>query len=255
MKKLVKNLHLPAWKKIILGGIFIVMASFVIALPRANAADFSGTWLGKTNVPSLGPDEITIVLKNEKDSYTGLVVLDTLEIIVPDTPIQNIEVEGNTVTFMFPLIDGAMLSCNLTLEDDKLDGYWTHPSGSKGVFVLEKKQEDTESKYVDFIGDYKFVFEGEEVLIKIYIEDGVLCGMGEYNLGELKPVKGNDLKFKVETEYGENWSFEFIKDDKEKIVKCKFTDEDFTEMGSVTGVKVIKEAKKNYYPLTRITLV
>jgi hypothetical protein len=126
--------------KIFLGGLFIMLVSFAVAAPRADAVDFSGTWLGKTNVPSLGPDEITIVLKNEKDSYTGTVVVDSLEIIAPDTPIQNIEVEGSVITFMFPLIDGAMLSCNLTLEEEKMDGYWTHPSGSKGVFVLEKKK-------------------------------------------------------------------------------------------------------------------
>ncbi len=154
--------------KILLGGMFIVMASFVVAAPGTDVLDFSGTWLGKTNVPSLGPDEITIVLKNEKDSYIGTVVVDSLKIIVPDTPIQNIEVEGNTVTFMFPLIDGAMLSCSFTLENDKLDGYWTHPSGSKGVFVLEKKQEDAVTKYADFVGDYKFVFEGEDVIINSF---------------------------------------------------------------------------------------
>ena len=154
--------------KIFLIGIFIAMVIFIMAVPRADAADFSGTWLGKTNVPSLGTDEITIVLKNEKGSYTGSVVVDTLEIIVPDTPIQNIEVEGNTVTFMFPLIDGAVLSCSFTLEDEKLDGYWTHPSGSKGVFVLEKKQENAQTKYADFVGDYRFVLEDEDVYINSF---------------------------------------------------------------------------------------
>jgi len=140
MKKNDKNLQLPVWKKIFMIWIFIAMVTFVFAAPRADAADFSGTWLGKTNVPSLGADEITIALKNKNDSYTGSVVGDSLEIIVPDTPIQNIEVDGSVITFQFPLIDGAMLSCNFTLGDDKLDGCWTHPSGSKGVFVLEKKE-------------------------------------------------------------------------------------------------------------------
>lgn len=110
----------------------------------------------------------------------------------------------------------------------------------------EKEKADGQTKYADFAGYYRFALEGEEMLINFYVEDGVLCGRGaEYSLGELKPVKGNDLKFKVETPYGEKWSFEFIKDDKGKIVKCKLTDEDFAEMGSVTGVKVIKEAKKS----------
>ena len=240
MKKLAANLHFPVWKRIILGAMIIIMASFIMAAPSTDDVDFRGTWLGKTNVPSLGPDEITIVLKNEKDSYTGSVVVDTLKIIVPDTTIQNIEVEGNTVTFTFPLIDGAMLSCDFTLEDEKLDGYWTHPSGSKGVFVLEKKQKDAGTKYADFVWDYNFVFEGEEVLFKFYIKDGVLRGMGEYSLGELKPVKGNDLKYKVVTPHGENWFFEFIKNDQGKIAKCKFMDEDFPEMGSIMGIKLAK---------------
>ena len=90
----------------------------------------------------------------------------------------------------------------------------------------------------------QFALEGEEMLINFYVEDGVLCARGaEYSLGELKPVKGKDLKFKAKTPHGEKWSFEFIKDDKGKIVKCKLTDEDFAEMGSITGVKLIKKAK------------
>ncbi|MFC2157664.1 serine hydrolase domain-containing protein, partial [Acidobacteriota bacterium] len=105
---------------------------------------------------------------------------------------------------------------------------------------MEVSTQDSKTKYADLTGDYKFVIEDEEMLINLYIENGVLCGKGEYSLGELKPITGNDLKFKVETEHGENWSFEFIKDDKGKIEKCKLTDEDFPEMGSVTGVKVTK---------------
>jgi len=86
----------------------------------------------------------------------------------------------------------------------------------------------------------------EEMLIDFYVEDGVICGRGaDYSLGELKPLKGNDLKFQAETPHGEKWSFEFIKDDKGKIVKCKLTDEDFAQMGRVTGVKIIKEARKD----------
>jgi CubicO group peptidase (beta-lactamase class C family) len=116
--------------------------------------------------------------------------------------------------------------------------------------VKEKKKDDARTKYADFVGYYRFAHESEEMLISFYLEDGVLSGTGEYSLGELKPVKGNDLKFKVETEYGEKWSFEFVKDDKGKIVKCRFMDEDFAEMGSVTGVKVIKEAKKSKLDLS-----
>jgi hypothetical protein len=228
--------------KIFLAAMFIVLVSFVFTAPRASAVDFSGTWLGKTNLPHFGVDELILVLKKEKDSYSGTVV-DTLKIIAPDTPIQNAEVEGDVITFDFPLVDRTTLSCHLTLEVEKMNGYWSHSAGARGIIGFGKKWKDAKSKYADFAGDYRFFFEGEEMLIKIYIEDGVLCGMGEYSLGELNPVKGNDLKFNVETEVGENWSFEFIKDDKGKIVKCELTDRDFAEMSGVTGVKLVKEPK------------
>ena len=114
---------------------------------------------------------------------------------------------------------------------------WEANSYSPGQ---EKKKIDSETKYADLVGDYKFVLEGEEILIKLYIQDGVLYGEGEYSLGELKQDKRNDLKFKVVTPHGEHWSFEFIKDDTGRIVKCRFADEDFPEMDSIIGVKVIK---------------
>jgi len=137
MKRFFLNSTLTARQKIFLSAACIVMASFVFAASHSDAVDFSGTWLGKTNVPSLGADELTLVLNKEKDSYIGTVV-DSLEIIAPDTPIQNVVVEGDVITFMFPLVDSAMLSCNLTLKADKMDGYWTHPSGSRGNIIFEK---------------------------------------------------------------------------------------------------------------------
>ncbi len=218
----------------------IVMASFILAAPSTDAVEFSGSWLGKTNLPHFGPDEFTLILKKEKDSYTGMVIVDSLDIVKPDTQIQNIEVEGDVITFTFPLVDGTSLSCHLTFEDEKMNGYWSHSAGARGMIVFEKNQKGARAKYGDFIGDYKFVFEGEEALFKFYIKDGVLYGMGEYSLGELKPAKGNDLKFKVVTPHSENWSFEFIKDAEGKIVKCRFTDEDFPEMDSIIGNKLAK---------------
>ena len=82
---------MTVWKKIFLGALFTVLASFVFAAPRTAAVDFSGTWLGTTNLPHFGVDELTLVLKKEKDSYKGTVV-DTLKIIAPDTLIQNFRV-------------------------------------------------------------------------------------------------------------------------------------------------------------------
>jgi hypothetical protein len=124
--------------KIILLAMLAILAAFAFAAPRP-AVDFSGTWLGKTEVPNAGIDDLTLVLKKDKDSYAGTVV-DTFQMIAPDTPIQSVKVEGSLITFMFPLTDGAMISCKLTLAGDKMTGDWTHPEGDTGTLAFEKKK-------------------------------------------------------------------------------------------------------------------
>jgi hypothetical protein len=126
--------------KIFLGTVIIVMTSFLIAAPSTDAVDFSGSWLGKTNLPHFGIDEMTLVLKKEKDFYTGKVVADSLKIVAPDTPIQNAEIEGDVITFTFPLVDRTMLTCLLTFEGEKMKGYWSHSAGARGIIVFEKKE-------------------------------------------------------------------------------------------------------------------
>lgn len=61
--------------------------------------------------------------------------------------------------------------------------------------VLASIVDNTRSsiKYADFAGYYRFALEGEEMLINFYAEDGVLYGVGEYSLGELKPVTSGHL--------------------------------------------------------------
>jgi len=116
-----------------------VLTAFVFAAPRPAKVSFGGTWLGKTEVPGSGVDELTLVLKKDKGAYSGTVV-DSLLMIAPDTPLQNVKVEGNVITFTFPLTDGAMISCTLTLAGETMTGDWTHPEGSTGTLTFEKKK-------------------------------------------------------------------------------------------------------------------
>jgi hypothetical protein len=125
--------------KIFFLAMLAVLAAFAIAASRPAAVDFSGTWLGKTEVPGSGIDELTLVLKKDKESYTGTVV-DSLQMIVPWTEIQNVKVEGNVITLMFPLTDGNMISCTLTLAGGKMTGDWIHPEGSTGTIDFDKKE-------------------------------------------------------------------------------------------------------------------
>ncbi|MFC1731665.1 hypothetical protein ACFL6I_15215 [candidate division KSB1 bacterium] len=58
---------------------------------------------------------------------------------------------------------------------------------------------------------------------------------------ERTPDKINASRFRAVTEHGENWSFEFTKDEKGKVIKCKFTDEDFGL--EVAGDRIQKDKK------------
>ena len=116
-----------------------VLAAFVFAAASPTAADFRGTWLGKTTLPDGTVDEFNLVLKKEKDTYAGTID-DSLKAVPPATPIQSVKVEGNLITFTFPWPDGAMIYCKLTLAGDKMTGDWIHPAGTMGALVFEKKK-------------------------------------------------------------------------------------------------------------------
>jgi hypothetical protein len=125
--------------KMTLVAMLAVLAASVLAAPRPAAVDFSGTWLGKTTLPDGTVDEFNLVLKKEKDSYTGTIA-DSLQAIAPATPIQSVEVEGGVISFTFPWPDGAMIYCKLTLAGEKMTGDWTHPAGTMGALIFEKKK-------------------------------------------------------------------------------------------------------------------
>jgi hypothetical protein len=125
--------------KIYLVVMFAVLAAFVFAAASPTAVDFSGTWLGKTTLPDGTVDEFNLVLKKEKDSYAGTID-DSLQGIAPATPIQSVKVEGKLITFTFPWPDGAMIYCKLTLAGEKMTGDWTHPAGTMGALIFEKKK-------------------------------------------------------------------------------------------------------------------
>lgn len=126
--------------KIYLMAMLAVLAALVLAAPRPAAVDFSGTWLGKSEMPSGDVDEFTLVLKKEKNSYEGTIG-DSLRMIAPATPLKSFKVEGDIITFEFPLVDGAMIYCKLTLDGEKMTGGWTHPAGTTGALIFEKKKQ------------------------------------------------------------------------------------------------------------------
>jgi hypothetical protein len=117
----------------------VILAALAFSLPQAVKADFNGTWLGKTELPEVGVVELTLILKKDEDSYAGTIV-DSLQTVAPETAIQNVKVEGPDLTFTFPLVSGAIITCKLTIDGDKMTGQWEHPEGNMGALTFERKR-------------------------------------------------------------------------------------------------------------------
>ena len=118
---------------------FSVLALVLLAGVLIAAPDFTGTWIGKTEVPNAGLDEITLVVQKKEAVYTGI-MSDTLGYLAPGTELKEIKIEGNDMTFQFPLIDGTLMSAKLTYKDEALTGAWAHPEGDMAEMKLERKK-------------------------------------------------------------------------------------------------------------------
>ena len=50
--------------------------------PTKRVVDINGTWIGTTEVPEQGTDQVTMVLKKAENGYTGTIA-DSLAMIAP----------------------------------------------------------------------------------------------------------------------------------------------------------------------------
>jgi hypothetical protein len=105
----------------------------------STAPDFTGAWIGQTDVPDVGPDQITLVIKKAESGYTAT-ISDAAAIIGPETPVRDVKIEGETITFWFPLANGETVSIQLKIEGDTLTGGWVHESGTSGSMVFQRKK-------------------------------------------------------------------------------------------------------------------
>jgi hypothetical protein len=99
-----------------------------------------GTWLGKTEVPDQGIDDLVLVFTKTETGLAGT-VSDTLGLIEKETKIAEIKVAGDKiVTLQFPLVDGSIIVCSLTYDKDKMTGTWSHPEGDIGKLEFVRKK-------------------------------------------------------------------------------------------------------------------
>ncbi len=104
------------------------------------APDLRGTWIGKTEVPGVGMIDVTLVLKKAEKSYTGTISSDNQAVISPNTEIRDVTIDGEKLSYIFPLADGSLLLMKLVAAGDKMTGHWEHPAGSTGAMEFVKKK-------------------------------------------------------------------------------------------------------------------
>jgi hypothetical protein len=119
------------------GLVFWGMISLVA--PLAHAADLSGIWLAKFEIPNQGGmDELTLVLKKADKSYTGI-ISDSLGYIPKDTPLANVKLVENELSFFFKAMGGTLeLTVKLTVAGNKMTGQMDMPDNSFPVEFIKK---------------------------------------------------------------------------------------------------------------------
>lgn len=89
--------------------------------------------------------------------------------------------------------------------------------------IQEKKPAD---KYAAFCGDYRFdltSYGAQVITARFYVENDDLFVQADTSESpdKLSPVENEPTKFFLEDPDEGHWDFEFLKDDKGKITKCR----------------------------------
>lgn len=102
--------------------------------------DLSGKWEGTTEVPgSTEPDKLTLILEKKDGEYSGILT-DSLG-FAQDEEIKDAEFEDSTLTFNFTIFTGdeyMQIFVTLTVEEDKMSGYWEGEDGSSAPVELTR---------------------------------------------------------------------------------------------------------------------
>lgn len=103
--------------------------------------DVIGTWLGTAVVGDGSQVEITVVIEKAEAGYSGKLSDSTG--MVPETPLRQIALKDDKLTFEFDLPQGAetsLIKIELLLDNETLKGVWFDPDGNSGAIELALKK-------------------------------------------------------------------------------------------------------------------
>lgn len=119
--------------------ILVLAAVVLVPAPIRAAEDPAGTWVGTTEVPNRGTDQITLTINKVKDGYTGT-MSDSLEVVSREE-LRDIRYADGVLTFSFTLTEGATpMTMKLKVAGDKMEGAWAHPEGDTGAIAFQRKK-------------------------------------------------------------------------------------------------------------------
>ncbi len=126
----------------------IIMAITIVLLFTAAPLGISaqeviitGTWKGTAEVPdAMELDQINMTIEKDDGEYYGT-LSDSMG-FAQEAELRDIELEDNELTFAFEIFDGqeyATIYANLTVEENKMSGYWEDGMGGFGEIELERE--------------------------------------------------------------------------------------------------------------------
>ena len=117
---------------------FLFLAALVVlTVPLWAAENPVGTWVGITEVPDQGADEVTLTIAKSDGGYTGTMT-DSLGMVAKEA-LRDIAFAEGVLTIGFALTDGTAMKMTLKIAGDKMAGEWQHPEGDVGAITLERK--------------------------------------------------------------------------------------------------------------------
>ena len=125
---------------------FMALLAFLLAFSSgisfSQQVDITGTWKGETEVPDAPePDKLTLIIEKTEGKYTGTIT--DSQGMLQDAKCEDIELKDNTLTLNFLVFTGeeyVRVYTTLTVEGDKMSGYWESEDGNSAAVELERSK-------------------------------------------------------------------------------------------------------------------
>ncbi len=122
----------------------LALMFFVLALISGHMygyeTDISGTWVGETEVPEQGTDEMTLVIEKTDGDYTAI-ISDSFGMLM-ETECEDLEYKNEILSFKITIFDGysdMTVYISLKVEGDTMVGQWETEDGDTSEINMEKQ--------------------------------------------------------------------------------------------------------------------